>query len=122
MKSNHFQLSFDCEHKSHAKSSFREMRFFTFVFVFLAILGFASAEKLKIGIFIEAECRYSKQFISNQFRPAYNGIKDQVDIEFFTFGKSESFVNAEGQTEFTCQHGNYNLYFCFSLTEKYPGA
>lgn len=74
-----------------------------FVFFFLATT-FSATEKLHIGIFIESECRYSKQFITNQFKPAYKRIKGEVDIEFFTFGKSESFLE-KGEIKFKCQHG-----------------
>lgn len=62
-------------------------------------------QKLHIGIFIESECRYSIQFITQQFRPTYQRIKDLVDVEFFTFGKSESFIGENGDVNFKCQHG-----------------
>lgn len=78
-----------------------------FLFVFLAVLTFCDGteKKLRVGIYIESECRFSKQFITNQFRPAYKGVKNDVDFDFFTFGKSESFIDEKGQTQFKCQHG-----------------
>lgn len=79
---------------------------FLILFLVLTRASFSVTEKLHVGIFIEAECRYSKQFITNQFKPAYKGIKDEVNIEFFTFGKSESFVDENGETQFKCQHGS----------------
>jgi hypothetical protein len=36
---------------------------------------------------------------------AYKAIKDKVDIEIFPFGKSQSFVDKNGKTQFKCQHG-----------------
>lgn len=64
-----------------------------------------ATKKLKIGIFIEADCSFSKKFITGQFRPAYNGLKEKIDVEFFTFGKSESYVDEDGNVRFKCQHG-----------------
>lgn len=38
-------------------------------------------------------------------RPAYRAIKHVIDINFYTFGKSESFIDENGETKFKCQHG-----------------
>ena len=38
-------------------------------------------------------------------RPVYRSIKDIIDITFYPFGKSESFVDENGETKFKCQHG-----------------
>lgn len=74
--------------------------------VFVIALATAKAEeKLLIEIFIESFCTYSKQFICNQFRPAYENIKNEVVVRFYTFGKSKSFINEKGEIEFECQHG-----------------
>lgn len=67
--------------------------------------GTEQKKKLQIGVYIEALCRFSQQFITDQFRPAYPAIKNDVDIKFFTFGKSKSFTNERGEIEFECQHG-----------------
>lgn len=74
------------------------------IFLF-TVTSTAAIEKLHIGIYIEALCKYSKQFISHQFRPAYESIKNNVKVDFYTFGKSKSFVNERGEIEFECQHG-----------------
>ena len=87
------------------KEYFWKMKLLVVLLSFIIFQNGYSTEKLNIGIFIEADCIYSKQFITNQFRPAYRGIKDLVNVDFFTFGKSESFVNNDGEVKFRCQHG-----------------
>lgn len=62
-------------------------------------------EKLRISIYIEALCRYSRQFIVDQFSPTFDSIKNYVVVEFYTLGKSKSFINETGGIEFECQHG-----------------
>lgn len=84
---------------------FLKMKLLFVLLIFLTVRNVYSIKKLNIGIFIEADCIYSKQFITNQFRPAYRGIKDRVEVDFFTFGKSESFIGVDGEVKFRCQHG-----------------
>lgn len=65
----------------------------------------AGEKKILIDIYVEYSCPYSKEFITNQLAPAYNGIKDDFDLNFYTMGKSTSFENENGEVEFRCQHG-----------------
>lgn len=76
-------------------------------FLLIALCSFAiKAEgKLPIGIYIEALCRASREFITDQFESAYDDIKDDVEVSFYTHGKSKSFTNERGEIEFECQHG-----------------
>lgn len=83
------------------------MKLFGFSISLFVMLTTSQAEaKLHIDIYIESLCRFSQQFMSDQFRPAYDeSIKHDIDVNFFPFGKSKSFLNDEGEVEFKCQHG-----------------
>ena len=43
-------------------------------------------------------------------RPTYRSIKDDINITFYPFGKSESFIDENGETKFKCQHGEIECY------------
>ncbi|XP_031622561.1 GILT-like protein 1 [Contarinia nasturtii] len=58
--------------------------------------------KLHIAIYYESMCPDSVDFLTNQFAPAYDSLKNHIDVLFVPFGKSESENN--GQI-FFCQHG-----------------
>lgn len=76
-----------------------------FLLVALCSSSIKAEGKLSIGIYIEALCRASREFITHQFGPAYDDIKDDVVVSFYTHGKSKSFTNEQGEIEFECQHG-----------------
>lgn len=73
--------------------------------VLFSVLMLASADKLPIDIYIEALCKYSKQFIVFQLRTAYPEIKNNVKINIYCHGKSQSYTDEQGNTAFECQHG-----------------
>lgn len=70
-----------------------------------AMNGTLAKEKLKIDLYIESLCVFSKAFMENQFSSAYNSIKNDVEVRFFTFGKSSSYVDRNHEVQFICQHG-----------------
>lgn len=78
-------------------------------FIAAAVLALAFAlalaGKLPINVYIEADCKFSKQLCVQQIAPAWNSIKDSVTINFFTHGKSTSYTDEEGNVVFECQHG-----------------
>lgn len=82
------------------------MKFFDILVTLIVVLSSTEAsDKLQVGIYIESMCGYSKQFITSNFRQAYDSIKDDTEITFYTHGKSSSFIDDEGNIVFTCQHG-----------------
>jgi interferon, gamma-inducible protein 30 len=78
-------------------------------FIAIAVLASAFvlsfAKKVPIDIYIEAMCKYSKQFMILQLKPTYPAIKDSVEVNFYTHGKSQSYTDADGDIAFRCQHG-----------------
>lgn len=58
--------------------------------------------QLHIGIYYEALCYDSSQFIRAQLAPNYQHFKDHLELLFVPFGKSESENDGEA---FFCQHG-----------------
>lgn len=74
------------------------------IFVLFLFFAYIKAEKLKVEIYIESECKYSKKFIQEQIFPFYDELKEKVDLIFIPFGKSRS-VLKNSKIEFKCQHG-----------------
>lgn len=76
------------------------------VFLFLLISSvLAEIPELNVEIYIESECKYSKIFIQEQVKPAYEHIKNEsVRLTFIPFGKSQSIVE-NSEVTFQCQHG-----------------
>ena len=76
------------------------------VVLFLLISSVLSEiPKLNVEIYIESECKYSKLFIQEQVKPAYEHIKNEsVRLTFIPFGKSQSIVE-NSEVTFQCQHG-----------------
>jgi hypothetical protein len=72
----------------------------------VVVIGASQADKLKIDVFIESQCKYSRKFLQDQVKPNYEQIKNDVVIAFIPFGKSRSFTNDSG-TFFECQHGSF---------------
>lgn len=80
--------------------------FFTFAAVFLMTsLAQASEEPLLMRVYIESKCRFSRKFMTEQFPSAYELLKDEIKVEFFTHGKSISTTDSDGNVTFSCQHG-----------------
>ncbi|XP_022912786.1 GILT-like protein 1 isoform X2 [Onthophagus taurus] len=57
---------------------------------------------LRIEVYFESLCPDSSNFIKYQLYPAWDLIKNHVDIRFIPFGKSKSYKNG---LIFHCQHG-----------------
>ncbi|KAL7035430.1 hypothetical protein ACKWTF_008363 [Chironomus riparius] len=75
-------------------------------FAFLAInVCLTCRVKIKMDIFYESLCPDSIRFISEQLGQNYQSFKDNLDITFLPFGKSNSYQNQLGGIEFECQHG-----------------
>lgn len=72
-----------------------------------AILATSHAKegKIRIDIYVEFNCPYSREFITKQLARAYNEIKDDFELNFYTMGKSTSYENENGEVVFRCQHG-----------------
>lgn len=81
------------------------MKFTVFVLVAATLVGLAATERLLLEFYIESLCRYSKAFVLTQLRVVYPKAKADCDFKYITHGKSSSFINSTGGTEFTCQHG-----------------
>lgn len=79
-------------------------------FIICCATQLSSAEKLKVTIYYESECRYSKEFIQDQLKPNYLTFKEYADFVYVPFGKSVSTKTANGKAEFTCQHGPLECY------------
>lgn len=58
---------------------------------------------MDVTVYYESFCPDSRAFITKQLAPAYNDIKDEVNIKFIPFGKSQS-KDANGDL-FECHHG-----------------
>lgn len=69
-----------------------------------------SGEKLKVTIYYESECRYSKEFFQMQIAPSYQFFRDKVVFVFVPFGKSYRVSTSDGSIDFTCQHGPIECY------------
>lgn len=75
-------------------------------FAFLAInFCLTCRVKIKMDIYYESLCPDSVRFISQQLAPNYEAFKENLDITFVPFGKSNSYQNTDGSIEFECQHG-----------------
>lgn len=77
--------------------------FFKCLAIFVILVSVSRADKLKIAVYYETECPYSKQFFEQQVGPVYNDFKEQIDIKYIPFGKSHS-LNTDGGISFECQH------------------
>lgn len=66
-----------------------------------------SIAKLNLDFHIESLCRFSSRFITTQFGPSYELVKDRADIDFHIYGKSETLVSENGSLTFICQHGDW---------------
>lgn len=74
--------------------------------IFLAILPMLQVKaKIQVDIYIESYCKFSQEFILEEFTPDYEALKDDISVHFFTAGKSSSFVDEYGEVVFRCQHG-----------------
>lgn len=58
---------------------------------------------MDITVYYESFCPDSRAFITKQLNPAYNDIKDEINLKFVPFGKSQS-KDTNGDL-FECHHG-----------------
>jgi len=70
------------------------------VLIFAAVTS-VNAQKLHVAVYYESLCGDSIRFITNQLNPAYESLKDYIEIFFVPFGKSWRI----GGERFACQHG-----------------
>ncbi|KAF7998447.1 hypothetical protein HCN44_009969 [Aphidius gifuensis] len=61
-------------------------------------------QRVVIGVYYEALCPDSKNFIIRQLLPTYKKLKDQVIIQLIPYGKAKTENTSDGP-EFDCQHG-----------------
>lgn len=59
-----------------------------FITVLFAATNSINAQKLHVAIYYESLCGDSVRFITNQLNPAYEELKNYIDIFFVPFGKS----------------------------------
>lgn len=57
---------------------------------FLSLILSISFSQLAVHLYIESLCPDSIRFIQNQLYPAYDDLKDQIDVTFVPFGKADS--------------------------------
>ncbi|CAG9810709.1 unnamed protein product [Chironomus riparius] len=81
-----------------------------FIFFVICVVKISSAGKLKVTIYYESECRFSKEFIQSQLKPNYYNFKDYVNFVYVPFGKSSHTDTPDGKANFTCQHGPLECY------------
>lgn len=72
---------------------------------FIVFVTHSALAFVRLDIHIEALCRYSSKFITTQFKPSYDAIKNNSLINFYIYGKSETIEYENGTVSFTCQHG-----------------
>ncbi|KAG5669503.1 hypothetical protein PVAND_017390 [Polypedilum vanderplanki] len=83
--------------------------FLKFSLIFFLTFLKISEGILKVDIFLESECKSSKQFLQEQIKPNYEQIKGDVLLTFVPFGKSHSITNTSG-IFFECQHGHFECH------------
>ncbi|KAJ6635184.1 GILT-like protein 1 [Pseudolycoriella hygida] len=72
-----------------------------FITIFFAVATTINAQKLHVAVYYESLCGDSIRFITNQLNPAYEDLKNHIEILFVPFGKSWR----NGGERFMCQHG-----------------
>lgn len=72
-----------------------------FVTILFAAVTSINAQKLNVAVYYESLCGDSIRFITNQLNPAYEDLKNYIEILFVPFGKSWR----NGGEKFFCQHG-----------------
>ncbi|XP_037049798.1 GILT-like protein 1 [Bradysia coprophila] len=72
-----------------------------FITILFAAVTSINAQKLHVAVYYESLCGDSIRFITNQLNPAYDDLKDYIEILFVPFGKSWR----NGGETFICQHG-----------------
>ncbi|XP_025408104.1 GILT-like protein 1 [Sipha flava] len=60
---------------------------------------------LPVGIYYEALCPDSRNFILQHLLPSFNKAPGSFDIEFIPYGKAKIHENSDGSITFDCQHG-----------------
>ncbi|XP_029344319.1 GILT-like protein 1 [Acyrthosiphon pisum] len=60
---------------------------------------------LPVGVYYEALCPDSRNFILQHLVPSFNKAPNSFDIEFVPYGKAKTHENADGSIIFACQHG-----------------
>lgn len=59
-----------------------------FITILFAAVTSINAQKLHVAIYYESLCGDSIRFITNQLNPAYEDLKNYIEILFVPFGKS----------------------------------
>ncbi|CAH0553509.1 unnamed protein product [Brassicogethes aeneus] len=74
------------------------------VLIFLCFFVLTLQDTVKVTLYYESLCPYSKEFITEQLAPAYSVLGDSLDIELIPFGKAK-ISNNKGKRKMICQHG-----------------
>ncbi|XP_053649486.1 gamma-interferon-inducible lysosomal thiol reductase isoform X1 [Cherax quadricarinatus] len=61
------------------------------------------APKVKVSVYYETLCPDSQRFIVQQLYPVWRDLKDIIQLDIHSFGKT---VEYDGGSRFTCQHGS----------------
>ncbi|KAA0202691.1 hypothetical protein HAZT_HAZT001179 [Hyalella azteca] len=64
------------------------------------------APPVKVALYYETLCPYSREYFVDQLYPTYELIKDIMDVSLYPFGNAKYEPTAEGGYTFTCQHGD----------------
>lgn len=59
-----------------------------FITILLVAVASIDAQKLHVAVYYESLCGDSIRFITNQLNPAYEDLKNYIEILFVPFGKS----------------------------------
>ncbi|VVC43698.1 Gamma interferon inducible lysosomal thiol reductase GILT [Cinara cedri] len=60
---------------------------------------------LPVGIYYEALCPDSRNFILQHLVPSINKAPNSFDVDFVPYGKAKTHENSDGSIIFDCQHG-----------------
>lgn len=72
----------------------------------LAISEISAQGKVKVSVYYEVLCPDSKDFVTKQLFPVFNGpLRDSVQIDLVPYGKATTKKTPDGSFEFKCQHG-----------------
>jgi len=60
---------------------------------------------LSVGVYYEALCPDSRNFILQHLVPSFNKAPNSFNIKFVPYGKAKTHTNSDGSITFDCQHG-----------------
>ncbi|XP_076625917.1 gamma-interferon-inducible lysosomal thiol reductase 1 isoform X1 [Colletes latitarsis] len=64
-----------------------------------------SKQVIEVDVYYESLCPDSMRWIKNQLAPSYDALKNNIHVNYITYGKASQKNLEDGQWQFTCQHG-----------------